>query len=108
MVLRKETHRSTKHPTTLLFKLLTDFFVDFIFLVSNYLENDNYSFDMVVFDEASQIRPEEAINSIYRGKQVIIAGDSKQLPPTNFFNKKEEEVDEDEEDEDDGKEQGHI
>ena len=67
--------------------------------VSNYLENDNYSFDMVVFDEASQIRPEEAINSIYRGKQVIIAGDSKQLPPTNFFNKKEEEVDEDEEDE---------
>lgn len=67
--------------------------------VSNYLENDNYVFDLIVFDEASQIRPEEAINSIYRGKQVIIAGDSKQLPPTNFFNKKEEELDEDEEDE---------
>lgn len=67
--------------------------------VSNYLENDNYVFDMIVFDEASQIRPEEAINSIYRGNQVIIAGDSKQLPPTNFFNKKEEEIDEDEEDE---------
>ena len=32
--------------------------------VSNYLENDNYVFDLIVFDEASQIRPEEAINSI--------------------------------------------
>ena len=67
--------------------------------VSNYLANDNYTFDMVVFDEASQIRPEEAINSIYRAKQVIIAGDSKQLPPTNFFSKKEDDIDEDEEDE---------
>ena len=56
--------------------------------VSNYLENENYKFDLVVFDEASQIRPEEAIGSIYRGKQVIIAGDSKQLPPTTFFAKK--------------------
>ena len=40
---------------------------------------------MVIFDEASQIFPEDAIGAIFRGSQVIIAGDSKQLPPTNFF-----------------------
>ncbi len=42
-------------------------------------------FDMIVMDEASQIRPEDAIGAIARGKQIIIVGDSKQLPPTNFF-----------------------
>ncbi len=49
--------------------------------------NDRFvEFDMVIFDEASQIRTEDAICSIYRGKQLILAGDSNQLPPTNFFN----------------------
>lgn len=43
-------------------------------------------FDLIIFDEASQIRTEDAICSIYRGKQLILAGDSNQLPPTNFFN----------------------
>ena len=42
-------------------------------------------FDTVIFDEASQIAPEDAINCIYRGKQLIVAGDEKQLPPTPFF-----------------------
>ncbi|MBQ9116330.1 MAG: DUF4011 domain-containing protein [Clostridia bacterium] len=42
-------------------------------------------FDMVIFDEASQIFTEDALASIVRGKQVIIAGDSKQLPPCDFF-----------------------
>lgn len=42
-------------------------------------------FDYVVFDEASQILPEDAIPSILRGKHVIVAGDNKQLPPTTFF-----------------------
>ncbi len=54
--------------------------------VSLYLESDSYVFDTVIFDEASQVFTENAIGSIFRGKQVIIAGDSKQLPPTNFFN----------------------
>lgn len=53
--------------------------------VSYFLETDAYHFDMVIFDEASQIFPEDAIGAIFRGSQVIIAGDSKQLPPTNFF-----------------------
>lgn len=42
-------------------------------------------FDLVVFDEASQVSPEDAINCIYRGRQLIVAGDPKQLPPTDFF-----------------------
>lgn len=53
--------------------------------VSYFLEANTYKFDMVIFDEASQIFPQDAIGAIFRGAQVIIAGDSKQLPPTNFF-----------------------
>lgn len=42
-------------------------------------------FDIVIFDEASQVRPSDAINCIYRGDQLIVAGDEQQLPPTSFF-----------------------
>jgi hypothetical protein len=42
-------------------------------------------FDAVIFDEASQVRPSDAINCVYRGSQLIVAGDDKQLPPTSFF-----------------------
>lgn len=42
-------------------------------------------FDLVIFDEASQIKPHDAITSIMRGDTVVIAGDEKQLPPTTFF-----------------------
>ena len=53
--------------------------------VAYFLEADSYQFDLVIFDEASQIFPQDAIGAIFRAKQVIIAGDTKQLPPTNFF-----------------------
>ncbi len=53
--------------------------------VSLFLQADGYNFDTVIFDEASQVCTEDAIGAIMRGKQVIIAGDSKQLPPTSFF-----------------------
>ncbi len=42
-------------------------------------------FDTVVFDEASQIFPQDAVGAVYRGKQLIVVGDSKQMPPSNFF-----------------------
>lgn len=42
-------------------------------------------FDVIIFDEASQCRLEEAIPVLTRGKRVVIAGDPKQLPPTRFF-----------------------
>lgn len=54
--------------------------------VSLFLEADSFDFDIVIFDEASQVCTENAVGAILRGKQVVIAGDSKQLPPTNFFN----------------------
>jgi len=44
-------------------------------------------FDLVIFDEASQVKPADAINCVYRGRQLVIAGDQKQLPPTPFFDK---------------------
>lgn len=53
--------------------------------VSLFLEDENYNFDIVIFDEASQICTEDSIGAIMRGSQVVITGDSKQLPPTNFF-----------------------
>src|SRR5207244_261889 len=59
--------------------------------VSHFLSS-NQQFDLVVFDEASQVPPQDAINCIYRGKQLIVAGDSRQLPPTPFFQVAEAEV----------------
>ncbi|MFJ4657968.1 DUF3320 domain-containing protein [Nocardia sp. NPDC088792] len=52
--------------------------------VSQFLPPD-FHFDTVIFDEASQVLPQDAANSIYRGKALIVAGDQKQLPPTSFF-----------------------
>ena len=65
--------------------------------VSQYLPSD-YQFDVVIFDEASQVTPGDAINCIYRGKALILAGDDKQLPPTSFFERNTEDDDEEETD----------
>ena len=54
-------------------------------LVSQILPGDRQYFDLVVFDEASQILPADAIPSILRGKRAVMAGDDLQLPPTTFF-----------------------
>lgn len=53
--------------------------------VSQFIDPDIIQFDIVIFDEASQICPEDAIGSIMRGKKLIVVGDDKQLPPTSFF-----------------------
>ena len=55
--------------------------------VSQLLPSQPGLFDVVIFDEASQIRPHDAVAAIYRGKQVVIAGDRFQLPPTEFGEK---------------------
>lgn len=44
-------------------------------------------FDVVIFDEASQIEPHDAMASIMRGKQLVVAGDERQLPPNNLFHR---------------------
>ncbi len=51
--------------------------------VSKLLPSTEGMFDIVIFDEASQIKPENAITAIYRGKQLVVAGDRHQLPPTS-------------------------
>ena len=54
--------------------------------VAQFLPADFNDFDLVVFDEASQIPTWDAVGAIARGKNVIVVGDPKQMPPTNFFN----------------------
>ncbi|MEC9487493.1 MAG: DUF3320 domain-containing protein [Prosthecochloris sp.] len=53
--------------------------------IATYIPPDSVSFDLVVFDEASQVKPVEAFGAIRRGKQSVVVGDSRQLPPTSFF-----------------------
>lgn len=53
--------------------------------VAQYLDGQAPTFDLVIFDEASQLPTEEAIGAIVRGRQLVVVGDPKQLPPTNFF-----------------------
>ena len=53
--------------------------------VAQYIDINGPKFDLVVFDEASQMPTSEAVGAICRGKAVIVVGDSKQMPPTSFF-----------------------
>ena len=55
--------------------------------VAQYLAPGVIKFDLVIMDEASQLKPEEAIGSIARGGQLVVVGDPKQLPPTSFFSR---------------------
>jgi hypothetical protein len=62
--------------------------------VSDTLPLDPDHFDVVIFDEASQVLLEEAVPSLFRAKQTIVVGDEMQLPPTNFFSARRAEEDE--------------
>lgn len=62
--------------------------------VSQYLPSE-MRFDVVVFDEASQVTPGDAINCVYRGHALVTAGDDKQLPPTSFFDRMADDESED-------------
>ena len=53
--------------------------------VAEFIPKDVDFFDVVVIDEASQMLPSDALGSITRGKQCVVVGDPKQLPPTTFF-----------------------
>ncbi|MGN6697521.1 MAG: DUF3320 domain-containing protein, partial [Thermomicrobiales bacterium] len=65
--------------------------------VAQFLGESALEFDLVIFDEASQIMPADAIGAIGRGKQVVVVGDRQQLPPMNFFNAPLDDSDPDEE-----------
>lgn len=93
VTLRREAQKSKQHkPLRNLFDEAADLlttlkpcFMMSPLSVAQYLKRNSIEFDTVIFDEASQIMLHDAISSIIRGDQVIIAGDSKQLPPTSFF-----------------------
>lgn len=90
--LRREAEKQGRHkPVRLLLKetrdvvrLIKPCFMMSPLTVSQFLP-PGYQFDVVIFDEASQVLPQDAVNSVYRGKALIVAGDQKQLPPTSFF-----------------------
>jgi very-short-patch-repair endonuclease len=59
--------------------------------IAQYLPAKQALFDIVIFDEASQITTWDAIGALARGRQAVIVGDPKQLPPTNFFGRADDE-----------------
>ena len=55
--------------------------------VAQFLPPGILTFDLLVIDEASQVRPEDALGAIARAKQIVVVGDKKQLPPSSFFDR---------------------
>lgn len=66
--------------------------------VATFLTQGGLDFDLVIFDEASQVKVVDALIPILRGKQIVVVGDSKQMPPTDFFSKSYVNDDDNEED----------
>jgi very-short-patch-repair endonuclease len=67
--------------------------------IANYLPPGALTFDLIIFDEASQVRPVDALGAIARGKQAVVVGDSKQMPPTSFFDSLVDSTDAEDQDE---------
>lgn len=94
-VLRREIEKRSRHkPIRRLIKEaggiiqeLKPVFMMSPLSIANYLESGSVDFDLVVFDEASQVRPVDALGSLLRGKKAVVVGDSKQMPPTSFFDR---------------------
>ena len=94
-VLRREIEKRSRHKP--LRRLLTEaggiiqelkpVFMMSPLSIANYLAPGSADFDLVVFDEASQVRPVDALGSLLRGKKAVVVGDSKQMPPTSFFDR---------------------
>lgn len=63
--------------------------------VAQFIAPGSIHFDLVVMDEASQLKPEDALGAIARGTKLIVVGDPRQLPPTNFFDRLDGNFDED-------------
>ncbi len=55
--------------------------------LAKFLPRGKVRFDLLVIDEASQMRPEDALGALLRVDQVVVVGDQKQLPPSQFFNR---------------------
>jgi len=68
--------------------------------LAKFLKPGGVEFDLLVIDEASQMRPEDALGGMLRAKQIVVVGDPKQLPPTDFFMRSADETSLDDEFED--------
>ncbi len=55
--------------------------------IAQFLPPGKLTFDLLLIDEASQVRPEDALGAVARAKQIVVVGDDKQLPPTSFFDR---------------------
>ncbi|MDB4055668.1 DUF4011 domain-containing protein [Akkermansiaceae bacterium] len=63
--------------------------------VAQYLTPNTLEFDVLLIDEASQLKPAEALGACARSSQIVVVGDSKQLPPTSFFDRLSDDDDDD-------------
>jgi len=63
--------------------------------IANFLPPGKLEFDVVIFDEASQVKAVDAFGAVLRGRQVIVVGDTRQMPPSDFFSREIEVDDED-------------
>lgn len=68
--------------------------------VAQFLPPGMLAFDLLVIDEASQVRPEDALGAIARAQQIVVVGDKKQLPPSSFFDRVLADKDDDKEGDD--------
>lgn len=68
--------------------------------VAQFLPPLSVTFDLLVIDEASQIKPEDALGVVARARQIVVVGDQKQLPPTSFFDRLVDDAEDNDEDED--------
>jgi very-short-patch-repair endonuclease len=100
-VLRHELQKKTRHkPVRQLIQEIPDVVTTLApclmmspLSVAQYLPAEQALFDVVIFDEASQITVWDAVGSLARGRQAIVAGDPKQMPPTNFFARADDDPD---------------
>lgn len=94
-IIMKEVNRKRRHrPIRALLRdtggyvqLLKPCFLMSPLSVAQFLDPTAVKFDCIIFDEASQVKPEEALGTLFRGSQLIVMGDTKQLPPTAFFDR---------------------
>ncbi|MEY5042292.1 MAG: hypothetical protein RLZZ414_1856, partial [Bacteroidota bacterium] len=107
---KKASFKNKRHSLRQIIQKDADLFTTFFPVIltspdvaSNLFKGMNGYFDIVMFDEASQLRLEDNLPAILKGKQIIIAGDEHQMPPSNYFSKmfdgsieEEEDLDEDE------------
>ncbi|AZZ92641.1 DUF4011 domain-containing protein [Hahella sp. KA22] len=100
-VLRHELQKKTRHkPVREMMEEIPDVVTSLApclmmspLSIAQFLSAEQALFDVVIFDEASQITVWDAVGSLARGKQVIVAGDPKQMPPTNFFARSDDDPD---------------